>query len=143
MTAQHNDTVSIHYTGKFDDGTVFDSSIGHDPLEFTVGAGQVIPGFEEGVVGMKANDRKNISIAPDMAYGEYHDSLLVEVPKNSIPDEIELQVGMPLQMENNEGKSFIVVIKEITNDSVKLDANHPMAGKNLNFELELVKIERQ
>lgn len=134
------DTVSIHYTGRLDDGSVFDSSEGRDPLQFEVGAGQIIPGLDQAIEGMAVGETKTVSIEPEQAYGPVNPDARQAVPRSSIPDEIPLDVGTPLQVETPEGHTVPVIVAEVTDEAVVLDANHPLAGKTLNFEIELVQI---
>ena len=138
--AANGDTVKVHYKGTLNDGTEFDSSAGTDPLQFTLGSGQVIPGFDNGVLGMEVNEKKSINIPAAEAYGQKRDEMFVTVPRAELPPEIEPQVGMPLQMQNQDGQVINVLISEVTDESLTLDANHPLAGQDLNFDLELVEI---
>ncbi|MBN2038412.1 MAG: peptidylprolyl isomerase [Spirochaetes bacterium] len=138
--AENGDTIKVHYTGTLNDGTVFDTSKNREPLEFTIGSGQVIPGFDLGVIGMEINDKKTLNISCAEAYGERREELMFDVPKTDLPEGINPQVGQQLQMQNNDGQNFIVVISEINDSSIKIDANHPMAGEDLNFDIELVEI---
>lgn len=138
--ARSGDTVKVHYTGKLEDGTVFDSSRGRDPLEFQLGAGQVIPGFEEAVAGMKPGEEKSVTIPADEAYGPRRDEMVVKVDREQFPDHIEPQPGQQLQMVQN-GQAMVVTVQDVSEENVILDANHPLAGKDLNFDLELVKID--
>ena len=138
--AKSGDTVRIHYTGTLDDGTEFDSSAGREPLEFALGAGQVIPGFDNAVEGMTVGDKKSVSIEPNEAYGQRHDQLVQEVPKSVLPEEMEAQVGMQLQGQAPDGQVSHFYISAVGDDTVTLDANHPLAGLNLNFDIELVEI---
>ncbi|MBR9843415.1 MAG: peptidylprolyl isomerase [Rhodobacteraceae bacterium] len=138
--AKSGDTVRIHYTGTLSDGSVFDSSEGRDPLEFTLGSGQVIPGFDTGVTGMIVGDKKTIEIACDDAYGPVHEDARQDVPRAQIPAEIPLEVGIQLQMQSPTGQVVPVTVVAITEEAVTLDANHPLAGKDLTFALELVSI---
>lgn len=140
MIAENGNTVKIHYIGTYDDGTVFDSSQGKDPLEFILGNGQVIQGFEEAVFGMKIKDSKKIHIPAAEAYGDYNEAMVFEFPRKEFPEGFELETGKPLQMRDKEGKFIMVSILEFNEEFVKLDGNHPMAGKDLNFEIELVEI---
>jgi peptidylprolyl isomerase len=133
---KEGDTVKVHYTGTLEDGSQFDSSAGKDPLEFVVGAGQMIGGFDKGVVGMMVGEKKTINIPPDDAYGYPSEDRIMEVPKDQFPPELELEVGMELAGPGG----FPVKVQEITEDAVTIDANHPLAGKTLIFELELVEI---
>lgn len=137
--ATAGNTVRVHYTGRLNDGTVFDSSEGRDPLEFTLGAGQVIPGFDEAVTGMAVGDSTTVTIEPENAYGERRDEMVQEVSRSDIPSDIELALGMQLQASGPAGDVIVTVI-ELSDESVKLDANHPLAGKALTFDLELVEI---
>ncbi len=134
------DTVRIHYTGTLNDGTRFDSSEGRDPLEFTLGGGQIIPGLEREIIGMKVGDRKTVSAAADDAYGQPDPAAIQEVPRSAIPPEIDLVVGGRLQAVTQDGQQIAVTIAAVTEDTVTMDANHPLAGKDLVFEVELVEI---
>ncbi len=138
--AKSGDTVRIHYTGTLDDGTEFDSSAGRDPLEFALGGGQVIPGFDGAVDGMAVGESKSVTIQPDEAYGQRHDQLVQEVPKNALPQEIEPAVGMQLQSRSPEGQVMNLVVTEVADESVTVDGNHPLAGQALTFAIELVEI---
>lgn len=130
----------MHYTGSFDDGAVFDSSLEGQPLEFAVGEGEVIPGFEKAVDGMNKGETKTISIPPDEAYGTHRDDLIAVVGREQLPPEIEPAVGMVLEMSSEDGIVTNVTITEIGDDTITLDANHELAGKKLNFEITLVEI---
>jgi peptidylprolyl isomerase len=138
--AKDKDTVKVHYTGKLEDGSVFDSSTGREPLEFTLGTGSVIPGFDQGIVGMAIGETKTITITPDDAYGPLRKDLVIEVKKSDIPGEIDTSVGQRLQIPQPEGQPIPVVITEVTDETITLDANHPLAGKTLIFDVELVEI---
>jgi len=139
--ATNGDTVHIHYTGKLDDGEVFDSSEGRDPLAFEVGAGQVIPGFEEAVRGMSPGESVSTRIEPEDAYGTYREELTMSFSRSDLPDGLEPEVGQQLQMQTNEGQTFPVTVTETDAESVSVDANHALAGKALNFDIELVRID--
>lgn len=139
--AKEGDTVFVHYTGKLDDDTVFDSSRDREPLSFAIGEGKVIPGFEKEVVGMTPGDTKTITIGSEQAYGPYRDDQVIEVERERLPDEIEPEVGHQLQVQQADGSTSVVVIKDVTEEKVVLDANHPLAGQDLTFDLELVKVE--
>lgn len=141
MAAQQGDTVKVHYTGRLDDGSVFDSSEGGAPLEFTIGGGQMIPGFEQGVVGMAAGESRTVIIAADQAYGIYQPQGVIEVPRSDIPASIPLEVGMQLQATGRDGRPAYMTVLELSADRVKLDGNHPLAGKDLTFDLQLVEIQ--
>ncbi|WP_289149740.1 peptidylprolyl isomerase [uncultured Salipiger sp.] len=134
------DTVRIHYTGTLSDGTTFDSSAGRDPLEFTVGSGQIIPGLDQAIPGMTVGDRKTVEIAPEEAYGPVHPEARQQVPRTEIPDHIPLDLGTQLQVQTPTGQTVQVVVAEVTEEVVTLDANHPLAGKDLTFAIELVEI---
>ena len=133
--------MKVHYTGKLEDGTVFDSSREREPLEFTLEAGQIIPGFEKAVVGMEEGEEKTVEIPPEEAYGEHHDDAIVELERAELPPEIDPQVGMQLQLQGQDGRAFPAHVTEVKEDIVKLDANHPLAGEKLTFEIELVEVE--
>jgi len=136
------DTVKVHYTGKLsEEGTVFDSSRERDPLEFTLGEGQLIPGFEQAVIGMEVGDSTTVDIESEDAYGARREDLELEVSKSDLPDNIDPQPGMQLQMQQENGQAVPVQITEVEDDYVKLDANHPLAGKDLTFDIELLDIQ--
>ncbi len=136
--ATTGDTVQVHYTGTLADGTEFDSSAGREPLEVTVGGGQVIRGFDGALMGMAEGDRKSVTLAPDDAYGPHNPGLVHIVERTQIPDEIDLAVGTQLQASDGSGNQIGLVVVELDADNVTLDANHPLAGEALTFELELV-----
>ena len=140
-TAKTGDTVHIHYTGRLEDGTVFDSSEGRDPLTFTLGSGQVIPGFDEVVQGLSVGEKASTSIPPAQGYGERMDNLVMTLPREQLPAGLEPEVGMQLEMTTQDGQRIPVNIVELSDDSIVLDANHPLAGKTLNFDVELVSID--
>ncbi|WP_109698565.1 FKBP-type peptidyl-prolyl cis-trans isomerase [Chitinophaga deserti] len=134
------DTVRVHYHGRLENGETFDSSEGRDPLEFKVGSGMVIKGFDNGVLDMKPGDKRTLNIAVEEAYGPKSEELIMEFPKENIPADLNPQVGMDLQMSNPQGQVFPVKVVAITDEFIKLDANHPLAGQPLVFEIELVEI---
>jgi len=134
------DTVQVHYHGTLSDGTIFDSSNGREPLEFEVGSGMVIAGFDNGVTGMTYGEKKTIHIPFMEAYGPVQDEMIMEFPKAQFPPHIVPEVGLQLSMSNGSGQQFPVLIAEVKEESVVLDANHPLAGKDLTFDLELVAI---
>lgn len=136
-----NDTVRVHYTGKLENGQIFDSSLQREPLEFTMGQGQLIPGFEQGVLDMKVNEKKTIQIPHSEAYGEVKEELFHEVEKDKLPKELKLEVGMGLISKAPDGSERQLVLHEIKEDTIVVDANHPLAGKDLTFEVELVEIK--
>lgn len=138
--AKSGDTVNIHYTGTLADGSQFDSSAGRDPLQFTVGAGQVIPGFDAAVTGMCVGEKKKVTIPADQAYGQPDPRAVQAIPRENIPDEIPLEVGLQLQAQGPQGQPIPVTVVEITDAEVTLDANHRLAGEDLTFDLELVSI---
>jgi peptidylprolyl isomerase len=138
--AKKGDTVKVHYTGKLEDGTVFDSSQGRQPLEFQLGSGSVIPGFEEAIVGMQEGESKTTQIPADQAYGPYHDEMLLTVPREQFPPDIEPEVGQELELRQQDGQSFVVQVKDVSDGEVTLDANHPLAGEDLTFDIQLVQI---
>jgi FKBP-type peptidyl-prolyl cis-trans isomerase 2 len=129
--------VKVHYTGKLEDNNVFDTSVNKEPLEFTVGEGMLIPGFENGVLGMKTGDKKTIELSVEEAYGERRDDLINEIPKTNLPENVE--VGQMLQAETEQGP-ITVVVTEINEETAKIDANHPLAGRKLFFDLEIVEV---
>ena len=134
------DKVKVHYHGKLTSGETFDSSAGREPLEFEVGSGMVIKGFDEGVTGMAVGDKKTINIPFNEAYGPRNPEMVIDMPKERFPEDMEVEIGMPLVMSDGQGQQFQVMIVEIKETSVVLDANHPLAGKDLVFDLELVEI---
>jgi peptidylprolyl isomerase len=138
--AKEGDTVKVHYTGTLSDDTEFDSSRGGDPLEFTIGKNMVIPGFENGVRGMNVGESKKVSIPADEAYGPYNDNLVAVVPRSQVPPDMELEVGMPLQVRSAEGQVARAIVRELTDTEITLDLNHPLAGQDLTFQIELVEI---
>lgn len=138
--ASEGDTVLIHYTGRLDDGTVFDSSENRDPLEFTLGEGKVIPGFESAVRGMEEGESKTTTIESDDAYGDRRDDLVLSVPVEQLPEDLDPEEGQRLQMRAGDGETFQVVVTDVGDQAVEVDANHPLAGKDLTFEIELVEI---
>lgn len=138
--AKQGDTVKVHYTGKLDDGTVFDSSLERDPLEFTIGENRLIPGFEEAVVGMNVGDSKTATIPEDQAFGPYRDELVKELDKSRVPEGMEPKVGDSVEIRQQDGSTIPVKITGVSDSSVTLDANHPLAGKDLTFEIQLVDI---
>jgi peptidylprolyl isomerase len=140
--AKRGDTVHVHYRGTLDDGSEFDSSAGSDPISFTLGAGEVIPGFEEAIEGMSTGEKKTQHIPAENAYGERRDELVFTVPKEQMPEGGgDIEVGDMLRVGFPDGSSAAVQVADVDAGSVTLDANHPLAGKNLTFELELVKID--
>ncbi|MBI3653141.1 MAG: peptidylprolyl isomerase [Acidobacteria bacterium] len=139
---REGDTITLHYTGKLDDGTVFDSSVGRQPLRFTVGANEVIPGFEAGAVGMSVGEKRDIVITPDQAYGPYFEELVKIVARENFPPEVTPAVGLMFEMQLPSGEAIPVRIIEVEGEDVTLDANHLLAGETLFFNLELVSIDK-
>ena len=140
-TAQTGNKVRVHYTGRLDDGQVFDSSEGGTPLAFTIGSGQVIPGFETGVLGMSPGDTRTVNIPCADAYGEHRDDGVMQVPRDEFPPDMPLAVGSSVQGQQQSGQQVTFTIVALTDAEVTLDANHPLAGKDLTFDLTLVSIE--
>jgi peptidylprolyl isomerase len=134
------DTVRIHYTGTLADGSTFDSSDGRDPLEFTVGSGQIIPGLDKAIPGMSVGDKKTVDVPADEAYGQPDPNARQAVPRGEIPADIPLDLGTQLQVQTPQGQVLPVTVVEVTEEQVMLDANHPLAGKDLTFAIELVEI---
>lgn len=133
------DNVKVHYTGKLADGTVFDSSKGGEPLAFAIGSGQVIQGFEEGVLGMKVGESRTVHVPVEKAYGERKDELVIQAPIEQVPPDLNPELGMRLEMGGVNGEILRVVVAEITETHITLDANPPLAGKDLTFEIELIE----
>lgn len=140
-TAKNGDNVKIHYTGTLQDGSVFDSSAGRAPLAFRLGSGQVIPGFDEAVLGMGIGESKSVTIPPAKAYGQRNEELVISVPRNQVPPEIKPEVGLKLQMGGANGELVMVEVVEVEDEHITLDANPPLAGKELTFQIELVAID--
>ena len=137
---KEGDVVRVHYTGKLTSGEEFDSSVGREPLEFTVGAGMMIKGFDDAMPGMAIGEKKTINISPDEAYGEKSEDAIIEFPKENIPADMKIEPGMAFQLSNHDGSRFPVVVIEVKDDVIVLDANHALAGKELVFDIELVEI---
>ncbi|MAL93774.1 MAG: peptidylprolyl isomerase [Haliea sp.] len=135
------DNVSIHYTGTLADGSVFDSSEGRDPLQFEVGSGQIIPGLDKALPGMTVGEKKQVEVPADEAYGQPMDEARQSIPRDQIPADIPLELGTRLQMQTADGQAVPVVVTELSDESVTLDANHPLAGQDLTFNIELVAID--
>ncbi len=140
VQAKPGDTVKIHYTGRLEDGTVFDSSSDRDPLEFTINQGQVIPGFEQAVLGMTPGESKTEKIPMDQAYGPHREEMVLEVSREQIPPDLNPEVGQQLQIQQANGQSVPVFVTDVTDAQITLDANHPLAGEDLTFDIELVEI---
>ncbi len=140
VQAEHGNTVAIHYTGKLDDGTVFDSSRDREPLEFTIGQRQIIPSFEQGVIGMEPGESKTINIPADQAYGPHEPEKVIEVDRAQMPPQMQLEIGMRVQGGQPGGETVEFTVIDITDSAVTLDGNHPLAGKDLTFDIQLVNI---
>lgn len=138
--AQDGNLVTVHYTGKLDDGTIFDSSQGGEPLRFTIGQGQMIPGFEQGVLGMEPGQSKTVHIPADQAYGAYRPDGVMDVDRSEIAPDMQLEVGMRLQATNASGRPVDMTVVALNDDKVTMDANHPLAGKDLTFEIQVIEI---
>ena len=138
--AKNGNQVKVHYHGRLDDGTTFDSSEGRSPLQFEVGAGQVIKGFDDGVLGMKEGDKKTIHIPVHEAYGEKSPDMVIEFPRDQFPPDMKPEIGMQLNLRGQDGRNFPVVISEVKEEVVVLDGNHPLAGQDLIFDIEMVEI---
>jgi peptidylprolyl isomerase len=138
--AKKGDTVHVHYVGRLDDGTVFDSSEGREPLEFKVGEGRVIPGFEKAVEGLAVGEKKASRVPADQAYGQRSDELIIRVPREELADGLAPAVGQRLEMVTTDGRKVPVTVIDATEEALEVDANHPLAGQDLTFEVELVKI---
>jgi peptidylprolyl isomerase len=138
--AKTGDTVKVHYTGKLDDGTIFDTSADREPLQFTIGKGQLIPDFEEAVVGMNPGETKTVQIQSDRAYGEHREEMVLVVDRNEFPKDLEPKVDQRLQVSKSDGQEFAVTVTAVSESSVTLDANHPLAGKDLTFDIQLTEI---
>jgi peptidylprolyl isomerase len=138
--AKSRDTVKVHYTGKLDDGNVFDSSAGREPIEFTIGANKVIPGFEEAVIDMELGESKTIKISAEQAYGNYDEALVSTVKRSVFPGDMEPEVGQRLTAKQADGRAIHVTVTDVSEGDVTIDANHPLAGEDLTFDIELVEI---
>ncbi|WP_372767862.1 peptidylprolyl isomerase [Lutibacter sp.] len=141
IQVKENNTVKVHYIGKLSDGQIFDSSEGKEPLEFTLGQGRLIPGFEKGLIDMKLNEKKTITISKEEAYGEPHEGLIQEVQKSQLPPDMTPEVGMGLISKSEDGQEMNLVIVEVKEETIIIDGNHPLAGKELTFDLEVVDIK--
>lgn len=138
--AKTGDTVRVHYRGELTDGTVFDSSADREPLEFTLGSGQVIPGFDSAVTGMSPGEKKTVKIAADDAYGQRYEEQLLTLKRDQLPPGVDVEVGQALELTDDQGRTWAVTVAEVTPETITLDANHELAGKDLTFHLELVSI---
>lgn len=138
---KENNTVKVNYTGKLSDGQIFDSSEGKQPLEFTLGQGQLIPGFEKGLIDMKLNEKKTITVAKEEAYGDVNKDLIQEVKKTELPQDMTPEVGMGLVSKSPDGQEMNLMVVEVKEESIVIDGNHPLAGKELVFDLEVIEIK--
>jgi peptidylprolyl isomerase len=140
--AQVGDLVSVHYTGKFTNGEVFDSSKDRDPLKFTLGKKEMLGGIEDKVIGMKPGETKSVTLNPEQAFGDRREDLILKIPKNEFPQHITPSVGLKLELGNAKGADLPVVITDVSDDSVTLDGNHPLAGQTVVFDIELIEIKK-
>jgi peptidylprolyl isomerase len=140
MQAKKGDEVQVHYTGKLEDGSVFDSSAKREPLGFTVGGGQMIQGFDKAVDGMAVGDKKTVTIPAAEAYGEKREDMMIDVPIDQVPADIKPEIGMQLTLQGGNGQPMPVIVTNVDEQKITLDANHQLAGKDLIFDIELVKI---
>lgn len=138
--AKAGDTVQLHYTGKLEDGSTFDSSAKREPLEVTLGQNRVIPGFEEAIIGMLPGDEKTVKIPPEKAYGDRREDLVVDFERSKVPSEVDVQVGKSLNLQTQSGQSVPAQVIDVADDVIKLDANHPLAGRVLTFDIQLLAI---
>ncbi len=139
---REGDRVQVHYTGKLQSGEVFDSSQGREPLDLTIGEGKIIPGFEQALLGMQTGDKKSFDLTPDQAFGERKDELVHVIQKEQIPSDIKLEIGMQLALEGQQKEPIPAQVVDISESTVTLDTNHPLAGKDINFEVDVVEITR-
>jgi len=138
--AKNGDTVKVHYTGKLDDGTIFDPSADREPMQFTIGEGQLIPDFEQAVVGMSPGESKTVQIPSENAYGPHHEEMVMAVERKEFPDDLEPKVDQMLQVRRQDGHTFAVKVTDVSETKVTLDANHPLAGQDLTFDIQLSEI---
>ena len=142
IRADQGDIVKVHYTGRLNDGTVFDASPADRPLHFIVGRKEVIPGFEEAVIGMYQGGKKTVTVNPEQAYGPHRTELVEEMKRSLLPADLALEPGRQLEVDPNEGEKFVVLVKEVSDETVTLDANHPLAGRELIFDIELLEVKK-
>jgi len=141
ITAQIGNHVKVHYTGRLENGEIFDSSVDREPLEFELGTDGIIAGFQQGILGMAEGEKKTLRIAPEDAYGPYHEEGVMELDRSLLPADVPLEIGLGLQLRNPDGDVFNVMVKNVTEDKVTFDANHPLAGQTLIMDVELVEIK--
>ncbi|MDP3980906.1 MAG: peptidylprolyl isomerase [Chlamydiota bacterium] len=139
-SAKNGDSVRVHYTGKLNDGTIFDSSTNREPMQFTIGEGNLIADFEQAVIGMNIGDKKTISINAEKAYGPYNQEMAITVDRSNVPEDIKPEIGQQLQLTTSDGRTLNVSVIEVAEKTITIDANHPLAGKDLTFDLELIEI---
>jgi len=141
MIVQKDKKVKVHYTGTLNDGSIFDTSENSDPLEFTVGLGQMIPGFEKAVEGMKLHEEKEVTISAEEAYGERDETLMRDFPKTSLAEDFTPAIGMVIGLSDNAGRTYPATVAKVAEESITLDLNHPLAGQDLNFKIKVISIE--
>jgi len=139
VQAKSGDTVKVHYAGKFEDGTVFDSSSNRGPIQFKIGECRLIRGFEQAVVGMSPDESKSTTIPPEEAYGPHHEQMVQVIDRKQVPPDLRVEVGQQLELRRQDGQTTLVTVTDVSDLSVTLDANHPLAGKNLTFDIELIE----
>lgn len=139
---REGDQVKVHYTGKLQSGEIFDSSQGQDPLNLTIGQGKIIPGFEQALIGMKTGEKKTFDLTPDNAFGERKDELVHVINREQVPSDLKLEVGMQLALEGKEQDPIPAQVVDLSESTVTLDTNHPLAGKSLTFEIDIVDVQR-
>jgi len=140
VQAKQGDTVKVHYTGKLEDGTVFDSSVNREPLEFSIGTGSLIPGFEKAVIGMAPGESKTERIEAEQAYGQHREDMVLVVDRQQMPEDMQVGVGQQLQIRQQTGQTIPVVVTDVSDAQITLDANHPLAGEDLTFDIQLLEI---
>jgi peptidylprolyl isomerase len=138
--AKHGDTVKVHYTGKLKDGTIFDTSTNRHPMQFTIGDGQIIPGFEQAVVGMRPGQLKTVQVPTDKAYGPHREDMVVTVDHDQFPESLEPEVGQTLEITGSDGLKAVATVADVSKDTVTLDINHPLAGEELVFDIQLIEV---
>jgi peptidylprolyl isomerase len=138
--AATGDTVKVHYTGKLDDGTVFDTSVESEPLQFKIGEGQLIPDFEKAVIGMEPGESKTFQVVSDDAYGPHHEEMVMVVDRKDVPENLDPQPNQKLQIRQQDGNAFVVTVTDVSENNITLDGNHPLAGKDLTFDIQLMEI---
>ncbi len=138
--SKNGDTVKVHYTGKLEDGTVFDSSVKRDPLQFTLGEGLLIPGFEQAVLGMSPGESKTVEVSADQAYGPHREEMVMDVDRQEFPSHFQPEVGQQLQIPQSDGRMIRLTVTDVSEQMVTLDANHPLAGRDLTFDIQLLEI---